>query len=162
MGDTTPHDIRLSRLIGNSCAAPGEAWRGGKSGSRCRRAERPGVCGTLEENLRGLLERAKSGTYHAPPVRHVRIRKGRARRPCRSGFLLRSRRKRGQHPSWGRTVDGVGFPALASSFSAPFPGRLGDAGAARRLTEGRRDRLDHLGRARYLVRQGIASLHSRN
>jgi len=31
---------------------------------------------TLEENLRGLLERAKSGTYHAPPVRRVRIPKG--------------------------------------------------------------------------------------
>src|SRR5262249_37121943 len=31
---------------------------------------------TLEENLRGLVERAKSGTYHAPPVRRVRIPKG--------------------------------------------------------------------------------------
>src|SRR5262245_18608273 len=31
---------------------------------------------TLEENLRGLLERAKAGTYHAPPVRRVRIPKG--------------------------------------------------------------------------------------
>ena len=31
---------------------------------------------TLEENLRGLLERAKSGRYHAPPVRRVRIPKG--------------------------------------------------------------------------------------
>ena len=30
----------------------------------------------LEENLRGLLERAKSGTYRAPPVRRVRIPKG--------------------------------------------------------------------------------------
>ena len=30
----------------------------------------------LEENLRGLLERAKSGTYRAPAVRRVRIPKG--------------------------------------------------------------------------------------
>ena len=30
----------------------------------------------LEENLRGLLDRAKSGTYRAPPVRRVRIPKG--------------------------------------------------------------------------------------
>lgn len=30
----------------------------------------------LEDNLRSLLERAKSGTYHAPPVRRVRIPKG--------------------------------------------------------------------------------------
>ena len=30
----------------------------------------------LEENLRSLLERAKSGTYHAPPVRRVHIPKG--------------------------------------------------------------------------------------
>jgi RNA-directed DNA polymerase len=30
----------------------------------------------LEDNLRGLLERAKSGTYRAPPVRRVHIPKG--------------------------------------------------------------------------------------
>jgi retron-type reverse transcriptase len=30
----------------------------------------------LEENLRSLLERAKSGSYLAPPVRRVRIPKG--------------------------------------------------------------------------------------
>ena len=30
----------------------------------------------LEENLRSLLERAKSGTYFAPPVRRVHIPKG--------------------------------------------------------------------------------------
>ncbi len=30
----------------------------------------------LEENLRSLLERAKSGTYRAPPVRRVHIPKG--------------------------------------------------------------------------------------
>jgi RNA-directed DNA polymerase len=29
----------------------------------------------LEENLRSLLDRAKSGTYQAPPVRRVRIPK---------------------------------------------------------------------------------------
>jgi group II intron reverse transcriptase/maturase len=33
----------------------------------------------LEENLRDLLERAKSGTYRAPPVRRVQIPKGRGR-----------------------------------------------------------------------------------
>ena len=30
----------------------------------------------LESNLRGLLERAKSGSYQAPPVRRVYIPKG--------------------------------------------------------------------------------------
>lgn len=30
----------------------------------------------LEENLRALLERAKAGTYRAPPVRRVHIPKG--------------------------------------------------------------------------------------
>jgi len=30
----------------------------------------------LEDNLRSLLDRAKSGTYHAPPVRRVHIPKG--------------------------------------------------------------------------------------
>ena len=30
----------------------------------------------LEDNLRSLLERAKSGTYHAPPVKRVHIPKG--------------------------------------------------------------------------------------
>jgi RNA-directed DNA polymerase len=34
----------------------------------------------LEENLRGLLNRAKSGTYRAPPVRRVHIPKGDGRR----------------------------------------------------------------------------------
>jgi RNA-directed DNA polymerase len=33
----------------------------------------------LEENLRDLLERAKSGTYRAPPVRRVHIPKGKGR-----------------------------------------------------------------------------------
>ena len=30
----------------------------------------------LQENLQNLLERAKAGTYHAPPVRRVHIPKG--------------------------------------------------------------------------------------
>jgi RNA-directed DNA polymerase len=34
------------------------------------------VRGNLEDNLRSLLERAKSGTYRAPPVRRVYIPKG--------------------------------------------------------------------------------------
>ena len=35
-----------------------------------------GYGANLEENLQGLLERAKSGTYRAPPVRRVHIPKG--------------------------------------------------------------------------------------
>jgi group II intron reverse transcriptase/maturase len=51
---------------------------------RTRKDGAPGVDGQtaadyaadLETNLRSLLERAKSGTYRAPPVRRVRIPKG--------------------------------------------------------------------------------------
>lgn len=51
--------------------------------ARVRKDAAPGVDGqtaadyaeNLEANLRSLLERAKSGTYHAPPVRRVRIPK---------------------------------------------------------------------------------------
>lgn len=51
---------------------------------RTRKNGAPGVDGqtwadyaeNLEENLRSLLERAKSGSYRAPPVRRVRIPKG--------------------------------------------------------------------------------------
>lgn len=51
---------------------------------RTRKAGAPGVDGltaeeyaaNLEENLRSLLDRAKSGTYRAPPVRRVHIPKG--------------------------------------------------------------------------------------
>src|SRR6186997_1977945 len=32
--------------------------------------------GKLEENLRGLLDRAKNGSYYAPPVKRVHIPKG--------------------------------------------------------------------------------------
>ena len=38
----------------------------------------------LEDNLRSLLDRAKSGTYRAPPVRRVHIPKGTARKRGRS------------------------------------------------------------------------------
>src|SRR5262249_37491085 len=56
----------------------GEAYR------RTRKDGAPGVDGqtdddyraSLVENLESLLERAKSGTYRAPPVRRVRIPKG--------------------------------------------------------------------------------------
>jgi RNA-directed DNA polymerase len=37
----------------------------------------------LEENLRSLLDRLKSGTYHAPPVRRAYIPKGGARTELR-------------------------------------------------------------------------------
>jgi RNA-directed DNA polymerase len=55
-----------------------EAWH------RTRKSAAPGVDGTtaeefernLEENLRSLLDRFKSGTYRAPPVRRVHIPKG--------------------------------------------------------------------------------------
>ena len=41
----------------------------------------------LEDNLRSLLDRAKSGTYRAPPVRRVHIPKGRlGPRPGRIGI----------------------------------------------------------------------------
>jgi group II intron reverse transcriptase/maturase len=51
---------------------------------RTRKNGAPGVDGqtwafyaeNLEDNLRSLLERAKSGSYHAPPVRRVWIPKG--------------------------------------------------------------------------------------
>ena len=51
---------------------------------RTRKNGAPGVDGqtwidyaeNLEDNLRSLLERAKSGSYRAPPVRRVRIPKG--------------------------------------------------------------------------------------
>jgi RNA-directed DNA polymerase len=52
--------------------------------NRTRKDAAPGVDGqtaqdyglTLWDNLASLLERAKSGTYRAPPVRRVRIPKG--------------------------------------------------------------------------------------
>jgi retron-type reverse transcriptase len=51
---------------------------------RTRKDAAPGVdqqtaeqyAGNLEENLRSLLERAKAGTYRAPPVRRVHLPKG--------------------------------------------------------------------------------------
>jgi RNA-directed DNA polymerase len=51
---------------------------------RTRKDGAPGVDGqtwtdyaeNLEENLQSLLDRAKSGTYRAPPVRRVHIPKG--------------------------------------------------------------------------------------
>jgi retron-type reverse transcriptase len=56
----------------------------GEAYSRTRKDGAPGVDGqtdddyvaSLRENLESLLERAKSGTYRAPPVRRVRIPKG--------------------------------------------------------------------------------------
>lgn len=55
-----------------------------KAYERTRKDGAPGVDGqsaeqyasALEENLRSLLDRAKSGTYHAPPVKRVHIPKG--------------------------------------------------------------------------------------
>src|SRR5689334_17687167 len=51
---------------------------------RTRRESAPGIDGQtmaeygkdLESNLQGLIGRAKSGRYHAPPVRRVHIPKG--------------------------------------------------------------------------------------
>ena len=53
----------------------------------CRRTRKDGAAGVdgrtwheyeadLEQNLRSLLDRAKSGSYRAPPVRRVHIPKG--------------------------------------------------------------------------------------
>ena len=58
---------------------------------RTRQDGAPGVDGqtwagyaeNLEENLQSLLDRAKSGTYWAPPVRRVYIAKGTADIPGR-------------------------------------------------------------------------------
>ncbi len=71
---TLAHHIDLDFLL--------EAYR------RTRKDGVPGVDGQtaqeyaehLEENLRDLLDRAKSGTYWAPPVRRVHIPKGDGRR----------------------------------------------------------------------------------
>jgi retron-type reverse transcriptase len=54
---------------------------------RTRKSAAPGVDGqtaddyglNLRDNLQSLLDRAKSGTYWAPPVRRVRIPKGTGR-----------------------------------------------------------------------------------
>lgn len=70
---TLAHHIDLTLLL--------EAYR------LTRKDGAPGVDGQtaqqyaeeLEANLRDLLERAKSGTYRAPPVRRVRIPKGKGR-----------------------------------------------------------------------------------
>ncbi len=56
----------------------------GEAYNRTRKDGAPGVDGqtaddyvlSLRENLESLLDRAKSGTYRAPPVRRVRIPKG--------------------------------------------------------------------------------------
>ena len=56
----------------------------GEAYNRTRKDGAPGVDGqtaddymeSLPDNLKSLLERAKSGTYRAPPVRRVRIPKG--------------------------------------------------------------------------------------
>ena len=96
VGTPRPDDVstRLQRVAGLAKEAPGmafttlshhidvallkEAYR------RTRKDGATGVDGqtaveyavNLEENLRGLVDRAKSGTYRAPPVRRVRIPKG--------------------------------------------------------------------------------------
>ena len=47
----------------------------------------------LLENLQGLLDRAKSGTYRAPPVRRAYIPKGTGARPLYGNTWLDRRMK---------------------------------------------------------------------
>jgi len=64
---------------------------------RTRKDGAPGVDGqtaadyeeNLEENLRDLLDRFKSGRYKAPPVRRVYIPKGSAQSGAQGELLLR-------------------------------------------------------------------------
>ena len=65
----------------------------------------------LEENLQGLLDRAKSGTYKAPPVRRVHIPKGdgKSERPNsteENGEPPRGTRRREEGRRVKRTVEG--------------------------------------------------------
>jgi hypothetical protein len=61
----------------------------------------------LEGNLRSLLERAKSGTYWAPPVRRVHIPKG-------TGI-------RGTRTDYGALRNIESFPDLHNRFVSPSP-----------------------------------------
>ena len=51
-----------------------------KDGARAWTDRRAGYAENLEANLQSLLDRAKSGTYRAPPVRRVHIPKGHGQR----------------------------------------------------------------------------------
>jgi RNA-directed DNA polymerase len=80
----------------------------GEAYDRTRKDGAPGVDGqtaddyvlSLRDNLESLLDRAKSGTYRAPPVRRVRIPKERGTRPVRSGFRRWRTRSCSGRSSW--------------------------------------------------------------
>src|SRR3954467_5799526 len=83
----------------------------------------------LEGNLQSLLDRAKSGTYVAPPVRRVHIpnagstheapapRRGRPRRPAPSGYPpSKIKCFRGGSPwSWRRSTSRTSWAARTAS-----------------------------------------------
>jgi retron-type reverse transcriptase len=71
---TLAHHIDLDLLL----EAYGRTRKDGAAGVDGQTAQ--GYAVALEENLRGLLDRAKSGTYRAPPVRRVHIPKGDGRK----------------------------------------------------------------------------------
>ncbi len=95
-GTSGPQSIstRLQRIAEVSRASPQMVWttlahhidmellheayrltrKDGATGVDGQTAEE--YAGALDENLRSLLDRFKSGTYHAPPVRRVHIPKG--------------------------------------------------------------------------------------
>jgi retron-type reverse transcriptase len=76
----------------------------------CQRTRKDGAVGVdgvtaedyeqdLEGNLQRLLDRAKSGTYHAPPVRRVHIPKGGSTTETRPSEFPRWRTKSFSGPS---------------------------------------------------------------
>src|SRR4029077_985798 len=72
----------------------------------------------LEGNLQRLLDRAKSGTYQAPPVRRLHIRKAaRPPRPVRSGFPPWRTRSSSGRPSgcWSRSTSRTSWTARTAS-----------------------------------------------
>ncbi len=87
----------------------------------------------LEANLQSLLDRAKSGTYHAPPVRRVHIPKGDGKEtrpigiPTLEDKILQRAVAMVLEAVWRRSPP-VPFPDIR-----PIPGRPSPDGA-RRLT----------------------------
>src|SRR5262249_40257863 len=88
-------------------------------------------------NLRDLLERAKSGTYHAPPVRRVRIPKGAGRQdPADRDSDVRGQgTAAGRGDAAGRRVR-AGVPCLLVRLPAA---PLGPSGAASAVGSGHAD-----------------------
>ena len=117
---------------------------------RTRKAGAPGVDGQtadeyakqLEANLRSLLERAKSGTYRAPPARRAYIPKGKGEmRPLGIPTFEDQGAAAG-----GRDASGGGLRAGVFGLLVRLPAQtLGAAGAGRAASRGEQDgrRMDH-------------------